>query len=93
LNLGAGYYDYHTLYEYVVAEEKDRAVAIGMYLINRFGLKEHVIPFLSRNRLPDNPDYVFSRKSSKFYCDKEKTEIVLLMTNDLITFASQTFIS
>ena len=65
LNLGAGYYEYHTPYEYVVAEEMDKAVSIGFYLINRLGLKEHFIPFTSRYRVPENPDYDYFAEKFK----------------------------
>ena len=57
MNFGAGYYRYHTLNEYVVAEEMDKAVAIGIHLINRLGLREHVIPYISRYKMKEDPDY------------------------------------
>ena len=61
----SGYYEYHTPYEYVVAEEMDKAVSIGFYLINRLGLKEHFIPFTSRYRVPENPDYDYFAEKFK----------------------------
>lgn len=59
MNIGAGYYDQHTLYEYVIAEEVDRAVAIGMHLIDRLGMKEYVLPFISSLNPSDDPDYYY----------------------------------
>lgn len=48
MNFGAGYYRYHSSEEYVVPEEMDHAVSMGLYLVNRLGDKQYVIP-LARN--------------------------------------------
>ena len=44
MNFGAGYHGYHTLGEYCIAEEMDKAATMGLYLINRLGNKEYVFP-------------------------------------------------
>ena len=46
VNIGCGYYDYHTQYDYCIVEEMDRAVQIGLYLIKLLGHKEYVIPLV-----------------------------------------------
>lgn len=57
MNFGAGYYDYHTLREYVVPEEMDNAAAMGLYLIGQLGTREYVIPYTSRYKMKEDPDY------------------------------------
>ena len=57
MNFGAGYYNHHTYAEYVVAEEMDHAVAMGLHLINRLGNKEYVIPYTPRYLSLDDEDY------------------------------------
>ena len=57
MNFGAGYYDYHTLQEYVVPEEMDNAAAMGLYLIGQLGTREYVIPYTSRYKMKEDPDY------------------------------------
>lgn len=44
MNIGAGYYEYHSRGEYVIAEEMDKAVAIGIHLISQIGRTECLIP-------------------------------------------------
>lgn len=41
MNFGAGYHNYHTPYEYCIAEEMDKAVSLGIYLINRLGFEKY----------------------------------------------------
>ncbi|MDO5457858.1 MAG: hypothetical protein Q4F26_05865 [Atopococcus tabaci] len=50
MNFGAGYYNFHTLWEYVVAEEMDNAVAMGIYLIERLDYKEYFLPYSPRSK-------------------------------------------
>ena len=57
MNFGAGYYEYHTLQEYVVPEEMDNAAAMGIYLIGQLGTREYVIPYASRYKMKEDPDY------------------------------------
>ena len=59
MNFGAGYYKYHTLSEYCIAEEMDNAAAMGLYLINRLGYKEYVFPYAKRSLsvVDDNYEY------------------------------------
>lgn len=57
MNFGAGYYDYHTLQEYVVPEEMDNAAAMGIYLIGQLGTREYVIPYTSRYKMKEDLDY------------------------------------
>ena len=66
LNIGAGYYDQHMLNEYVIAEEVDRAVAIGKHLIERLGRREHVIPFTPRYKMVGgDPEYDYFEEKFK----------------------------
>ena len=44
MNFGAGYYKYHTPWEYIVAEEMDHAAAMGIYLCSKLGNNEYIIP-------------------------------------------------
>lgn len=57
MNFGAGYYNHHTSIEYVVAEDMDQAVAMGLHLINRLGNKEYIIPYTPHYLDVDNADY------------------------------------
>ena len=65
MNFGAGYYDYHTLQEYVVPEEMDNAAAMGLYLIGQLGTCEYVIPYTSRYKMKEDPDYDYFCKKFK----------------------------
>ena len=65
MNFGAGYYDYHTLQEYVVPEEMDNAAAMGLYLIGQLGTREYVIPYTSRYKMKEDPDYDYFCKKFK----------------------------
>ena len=66
MNFGAGYYLYHTLNEYVVPEEMDNATTMGLYLIDRLGYKEYVLPFCPRYRLNEED------KDSEWFRNKFK---------------------
>jgi putative aminopeptidase FrvX len=57
MNFSAGYYNHHTSIEYVVAEDMDQAVAMGLHLINRLGNKEYIIPYTPHYLDVDNADY------------------------------------
>ena len=59
MNFGAGYYDYHTLSEYVIPEEIDNAAAMGIYLVEQLGNREYVVPYTPRYKLNEDPDYDF----------------------------------
>ena len=59
MNFGAGYYDYHTLSEYVIPEEMDNAAAMGIYLAGQLGNREYVVPYTPRYKLNEDPDYDF----------------------------------
>ena len=66
MNIGAGYYDQHTLHEYVIAEEVDLAVAIGKHLIERLGRREHVISFTPSHLIKgDDSDYDYFAEKFK----------------------------
>ena len=43
MNYGAGYHNYHTPDEYCIAEEMDNAASLGIYLINRLGLRSIIV--------------------------------------------------
>ena len=62
VNFGAGYHNYHTLHEYVVAEEMDKAASMGVYLIESLGLEEYVLPFTPHSKDPNDPDYSYFKK-------------------------------
>jgi len=51
MNFGAGYHNYHTPSEYCIAEEMDKAVSLGIYLINRLGFVRHSIPLEGNKEL------------------------------------------
>ena len=57
MNFSAGYYNHHTSIEYVVAEDMDQAVAMGLHLINRLGNKEYIIPYTPHYLDVDNADF------------------------------------
>ena len=59
MNFGAGYYEYHTPLEYVVAEEMDNAAAMGIYLISRLGNSEHLIPYTPHYKTKEDEDYEY----------------------------------
>ena len=70
MNFGAGYYKYHTPYEYCIAEEMDNAAAMGIYLIGRLGFKEYLFPYSSKklHEKDENYEYfhrLFNRTSSQ----------------------------
>ena len=56
MNIGAGYYEYHTPYEFCVIEDMDNAINIGHCLIKSLGYKEYVIPYCPRWKNIDNLD-------------------------------------
>ena len=57
MNFSAGYYNHHTSIEYVVAEDMDQAVAMGLHLINRLGNKEYITPYTPHYLDVDNADF------------------------------------
>ena len=57
MNFSAGYYNHHTSIEYVLAEDMDQAVAMGLHLINRLGNKEYIIPYTPHYLDVDNADF------------------------------------
>lgn len=59
MNMFAGYYNYHTSYEYCIAEEMDEAVRLGKTLISRLGYKEYLIPYVGRMHDAHNEDDEF----------------------------------
>lgn len=44
MNMGAGYYDYHSSSEYCIVEHMDQACEIGLSLVESLGLKRYIIP-------------------------------------------------
>lgn len=66
MNFGAGYHEYHSMHEYVVAEEMDKAVGIGIYLIDRLGKNKYIIPYISpqSDETDENVEYF----NKKFEC-------------------------
>ena len=70
MNFGAGYYEYHTLQEYVVPEEMDNAAAMGIHLIGQLGTREYVIPYASRYKMKEDPDY-------DYFLEKFKREQIM----------------
>ena len=62
MNFGAGYYNYHSYDEFVVAEDMDHAVDMGLYLIGRLGHQEYVIPFTPHHLNDDDQDYDYFTK-------------------------------
>lgn len=65
MNFGAGYYNYHSWYEYVIAEEMDNAAAMGIYLIDRLGNNEYMLPFTPHYLSPDDEDYKYFKNKFK----------------------------
>ena len=65
MNFGAGYYEYHTPWEYVVPEEMDNAAAMGIYLISRLGNSEHLIPYTPHYKTKEDEDYEYFWELSK----------------------------
>ena len=63
MNIGAGYYKYHTNLEYCVAEHMDEAAQMGLYLIDKLGNNEYLIPYTSRMCDTNNEDdkYFFEK--------------------------------
>ena len=63
MNMGAGYYKYHTDGEYCIAEHMDEAAQMGLYLIDKHGNNEYLIPYTSRMRDAQNEDdkYFFEK--------------------------------
>ena len=63
MNMGAGYYKYHTDGEYCIAEHMDEAAQMGLYLIDKLGNNEYLIPYTSRMRDANNEDdkYFFEK--------------------------------
>ena len=63
MNIGAGYYKYHTDGEYCIAEHMDEAAQMGLYLIDKLGNNEYLIPYTSRMRDAQNEDdkYFFEK--------------------------------
>lgn len=59
MNFGAGYYKYHTHHEYCIAEHMDEAARMGLYLIDKLGNKEYIIPYAPRMLDSDNEDDKF----------------------------------
>ena len=59
MNIFAGYFLYHTIHEYCVAEDMDKAVKLGKTLITRLGYQEYVIPYTSRMHDAHNEDDAF----------------------------------
>ena len=66
MNFGAGYYNYHSFDEYVVAEDMDHAVEMGLFLIGQLGHKEYMIPY--------TPHYVtgYVDEDSEYFREKFK---------------------
>ena len=58
MNFGAGYYKHHTPEEYIVAEEMENAVVMGVHLINRLGYNEYLLPYSPiRDSVKDKENY------------------------------------
>ena len=45
LNFAAGYYEYHTKYEYVVVEDVENAINLGEKVINKLGNQKYLYKF------------------------------------------------
>lgn len=67
MNFGAGYYNLHTDMEYVVIEDMNHAVDMGLYLIGRLGNTEYILPFTPHYISGDDDDYDYFNE--KFECN------------------------
>lgn len=59
MNIGAGYYEFHTPEEFCIAEHMDDAARMGVYLIDKLGHKEYIIPYVPRMLNADDEDDEF----------------------------------
>lgn len=59
MNIEAGYYYYHTPYEYCILEHMENGATLGNFLIEQLGKNEYVIPFYKRTDDIHTDDYKF----------------------------------
>lgn len=81
MNMGAGYYDYHSSGEYCIVEHMDQACEIGLTLVGNLGSGRYVIPLdrtldeITRYR-PDALDFYINgyNNAEKLRIDRKKTK-------------------